>query len=314
MVSINRILCPVDFSDFSLDALRHGLALAQWYSAELTLLHVYQVSQQLPVGGIPGSVPVFVEADPAVMAGNVRQFCAPLLASSGQNVEVLVRPGDPAREITAEAERLSVDLLILGTHGRSGFERLFLGSVTEKVLRSTRVPVLTIPPPVREPGAPLYKTILCPLEFSDPSIRALEYAMSLAQEANARLILLHAIEDVLGDGSAQAFEHLSVQEYYQHLEQDAAMRLRAVVPDDARIWARPEERVVRGRAYREILKVVGDEGVDLVVMGVQGKGLVDRLMFGSTTHRVIREAGCPVLTLHSGTAGAQGRRAAESGA
>ena len=64
MVSISQILCPIDFSDFSLDALRHGLVLAQWYSAQLTLFHVYQVSQPLPVEGTPGGVPVFVAADP----------------------------------------------------------------------------------------------------------------------------------------------------------------------------------------------------------------------------------------------------------
>ena len=233
----------------------------------------------------------------------MRRFCAPLLDASGQSVEIVVRPGDAAKEIRTEAERLPYDLLILGTHGRSGFERLFLGSVTEKMLRSTRVPVLTIPPPVREPGSPLYKTILCPLDFSPASIRALEYALSLAQRADARLILMHVIEDVLSDAASQAMAlaNLSVSEYYQHLEKDAATRLKAVLPDDARLWSRPEERVVKGRAYDEILKVVADERVDLVVMGVQGKGVVNRLVFGSTTHRVIREASCPVLTLHSGS-------------
>ena len=305
MVSINRILCPIDFSDFSLDALRHGLGLAQWYTAQLTLFHVYQVFQAPPVEGISGSVPVFVDVDPNKIADEVRRFCAPLLGPSGQSVEIVVRPGDAAKEIRKEAERLPFDLLILGTHGRSGFERLFLGSVTEKVLRSTRVPVLTIPPPVREPGDPLYKTILCPVDFSAASIRALEYALSLAQEANARLILLHVIEDVLGEAGAQTFGHLSVSEFYHQMEQDAVTRLRAVVPDDARVWSRPEERVVTGRPYQEILKVVAEERVGLVVMGVQGKGVVNRLVFGSTAHRVIREAGCPVLTLHSGTVGVQ---------
>ena len=303
MVSINRILCPIDFSDFSLDALRHGLRLAQWYSAQLTLFHVYQVSQPVPVEGLPGSVPVFVDVDPNKMAEDVRRFCAPLVGPSGGKVDVGVRPGDAANEIRREAERVPYDLLILGTHGRSGFERLFLGSVTEKVLRSTRVPVMTIPPPVREPGSPLYKTILCPLEFSPASIRALEYALSLAKEADARLILLHVIEDVLGDAGAQTLGHLTVSEYYHQLERDAVTQLRAVVPDEARVWARPEERVVKGRAHQEILKVVGDEHVDLVVMGVQGKGVVNQLVFGSTTHRVIRESGCPVLTLHGGSFG-----------
>jgi nucleotide-binding universal stress UspA family protein len=94
-----------------------------------------------------------------------------------------------------------------------------------------------------------------------------------------------------------------VSEYYHELEHDAVTRLRTVVPDDARVWSRPEERVVKGRAYQEILKVVAEEHVDLVVMGVQGKGAVNRLLFGSTTHHVIREAGCPVLTLRSGSVG-----------
>jgi nucleotide-binding universal stress UspA family protein len=300
MVSINRILCPIDFSEFSRDAVRHGVALARWYAAHLILFHVYQTAQPLPVDGAPGTVPVLVEVDPDTVADDVRRFCTPLLGACADTAEIVVRSGDAAREIRDEAARGPYDLLILGTHGRSGFERLFLGSVTEKVIRSTRTPVLTIPPPVREPGSPLYKTILCPVEFSDAAIRALEYALSLAKEADARLILMHVVEDFIGHGGALAHGHLSVSEYYARLEEDAAMRLRSLVPDDARTWSRPEARVVRGHAYQEILEVVTAEQVDLVVMGVQGKSVVNRLVFGSTTHRVIREAGCPVLTLHAG--------------
>ena len=134
----------------------------------------------------------------------MRRFCAPLLDASGQSVEIVVRPGDAAKEIRNEAERLPFDLLILGTHGRSGFERLFLGSVTEKVLRSTRVPVLTIPPPVREPGSPLYKTILCPWNSRLHRFERSNMRCRSPREADARLILLHVIEDVLGDAGAQA--------------------------------------------------------------------------------------------------------------
>lgn len=302
MVRVERILCAVDFSDFSRDALQHGVRLATWYSAQLTVLHVYQ-----PVGavrGLPGEV-FLPPAAPDEIVDEVRRFCAPVLASSEQQrVEISVREGSAAREIMHEAERLPADLLILGTHGRSGFERLFLGSVTEKVLRGTRVPVLIIPPPVHEPGSPVYKTILCPLDFSDASIRALEYAMSLAKEANAALILLHVVEDLLAHADMETLGHLSLTDYYKRLEQDAAARLKRMIPRDADGWSITEPRVTRGRAYREILKVVKDDRVDLVVMGVQGKGVMDRLMLGSTTHRVIREAGCPVLTLHGGAANA----------
>jgi nucleotide-binding universal stress UspA family protein len=166
------------------------------------------------------------------------------------------------------------------------------------------VSVLTIPSPVQQPGPPVYKTILCPLEFSDASLRAIEYALSLAREADARLIVLHVIEEIVTRGEAEALAHLPVSEYYRHLEQDAFTRLKAVIPDEARVWSRPDERVVKGRAYQEILQVVADESVDLVVMGVQGRSVLSRFVFGSTTHRVIREAACPVLTLHSGSTGA----------
>jgi len=157
---------------------------------------------------------------------------------------------------------------------------------------------MTVPPPVTQPGPALYKTILCPLEFSDASTRALDYAFSLAQEANARLILLHVIESLLGEAGAAEMGHLTVAEYDRYLEEDAIARLKSAVPDQARVWSAPEERVTRGRAYREILKVAKDESVELIVMGVQGKGALSRLVFGSTTHHVIREAGCPVLTIH----------------
>jgi nucleotide-binding universal stress UspA family protein len=302
MVRITRVLCAVDFSDFSLDALRHGMVLAKWYSAQLTVLHMYPVSRPLPVEA-PWNVPLFVKVEKEAIEEAVRRFCAPVLAGFADPVEVVAAPGDPGTDIVREAERLPADLLILGTHGRSGFERLVLGSVTEKVLRKVRVPVLTIPPPVREPGSPLYKTILCPVEFSDASVRALEYALSLAREADARLIVLHVIEDVLGSTAAAELGHLSVPEYSRQLEQDAIARLQAAIPEEARVWCRPDERVVQGRAHREILKVVADERVDIVVMGVQGRGALDRLVFGSTTHRVIREAGCPVLTLQGGSVG-----------
>jgi nucleotide-binding universal stress UspA family protein len=297
MVNIQRILCAVDMSDFSRDALHHGVVLAKWYSARLTVLHVYQANQR--VMGLPGEA-FLSPVDAGQIAHDVQLFCAPLLESSGQSADIVVREGHPAKTIVRECEVLPADLLIVGTHGRSGFERLFLGSVTEKVLRSTPVPVLTIPPPVRQPGSPLYKTILCPLDFSDSSIRALEHALSFAKEADSRLILMHVIEDVFGRAGAEAMRQVSAWDYFENVEKDAVNRLNHAIPDEARVWSRPEQRVVRGRAHQEILKAVADEGVDLVVMGVHGQGAMDRFVFGSTTHRVIREAGCPVLTLHSG--------------
>jgi nucleotide-binding universal stress UspA family protein len=299
MVNINRILCPVDLSEFSRDALHHALALAGRYRAQITVLHVYTAVQPLvPVRGLAESVPLSpAPVRPDELAEEVRAFCISTLGESGKSVEVVVREGNATKEIVRLAEERLTDVLVLGTHGRSGFERLFLGSVTEKVLRSTRVPVMTVPPPVKQPRSTPYKTILCPVDFSEASMQALEYALSLAQEANARLILLHVIESLLGEAGSSEMGHMRVSEYYGYLEEDAVRRLRAAVPDQARLTSAPDERVVRGRAYHQILKVAGDESADLIVMGVRGKGALNRLVFGSTTHHVIREAGCPVLTI-----------------
>ena len=119
----------------------------------------------------------------------------------------------------------------------------------------------------------MYKTILCPIEFSDASGRALEYALSLAEETDARLIVLHVVE-----GAAMA-------------------RLKAAGPEEARVWCRPDERVITGKVYRTILKVAAEDHAEVIVMGAHGTGALHRRLFGSTMHHVIREAGCPVLSL-----------------
>ena len=298
MVTINRILCPVDLSAFSRDALHHAMALAQWYDATVTVFHVYSAPQPLvPVTGMPGNVPLLPPLQPDEVAQHVREFCVSSLGDAGESVEIVVREGNAAKEIVLLAEQQLADLLVLGTHGRSGFEQLFLGSVTEKVLRTTRTPVMTIPPPGHATGSGVAQRF-CARWIFLASTRALDYALSLAQEADARLILLNVIESLLGEGGAAEMGHLSVAEFHRYLEEDA-LALKAVVPEQARAWSAPEERVTRGRAYREILRIAKDERVELIVMGVQGKGALNRLVFGSTTHHVIREAVCAVLTVRS---------------
>lgn len=301
MVDIQRILCPIDFSQDSRHALEHAAAFARWYRARVTVLHVQSAPQPiLPAAGATGGgIETFPPAESSeLLEAEARRFAEDALPADNPP-EVLVKAGRPAREIVAHAEAMQADLIIMGTHGRGGFERLFLGSVTEKVLRSSRVPVLTVPPraPQADIAPALYSTILCPLDFSDASLRALELALSLAQEADARLILLHVVEGFVEPAHLGEVAHFSVPEYHQYLEQDAMVRLNAAVPDEARTWCRPETRVVSGKASREIVRLARESNVQLIIMGVHGRGAVNRLLFGSTAHHVIREVACPVLTL-----------------
>jgi nucleotide-binding universal stress UspA family protein len=299
MFTIKRIVCPVDLSEFSRHALGHARALAQWYEAEISVVHVFTVPLPLTPGpGTAEAYPPLPLPQPEEIAEEVRRFCRLGDARQGARVDVTVMEGKPATEIVRHAETLPADLLVMGTHGRGGFERLFLGSVTEKVLRSTHVPVLIVPPPVERVETVVYKTILCPTEFSDLSTRALEYALALAEETHARLILLHVIEGFVDDPRLiSEASHFSVPEYYAHLEKEARARLKSALPEEARPWCHPEERVVFGKAYRVILQVAEELSADLIVMGVHGKSALNRRLFGSTTHHVIREARCPVLTL-----------------
>jgi len=303
MVEIHRVLCPIDFSDHSRHALQHAIGVARLYRAQITVVHVYsaplQVMPPTAFMAAPAGVPQR-SASPAELRDvteEVRRFCEPLV--SGAPPEIVVVEGTPAKEIVRLAEQVRADLLVMGTHGRGGFERLVLGSVTEKVVRTSRSAVLTIPPAVQSPAARpvLYKTILCAVDFSDASNRAVEYAVSLAQENDARLILLHVVEGFVDEAVLDVNVHWNVPEYRRYLEQDALARLKAVVPAEARTSLQAEERLASGKPYKGILRIADDSGAELIVMGVQGHETLDRLAFGSTTHHMVREARCPVLTV-----------------
>jgi nucleotide-binding universal stress UspA family protein len=271
VIELLRILAPTDFSEFSRRALEHAIALARWYGSRITVLHVHLASDE-PVGKPPDE--------------ELSQF-VDQMAASGVSIEPVVIEEMPAAGILAHARRLPADLIALGTHGRAGFDRWELGSVTEKVVRKAPCPVLTIPRRAEEAKPrPLFKRILCACDFSEASMKALDYAFSLAKEADARLTLLHVLEWVP-----------NMTEERRSLEEDALRRLHEAVPESARDWFEPEEKVTAGKAYLEILRVAQADAAELIVLGVQGRGAIDRMFFGSTAQHVVRGAACPVLSV-----------------
>jgi nucleotide-binding universal stress UspA family protein len=302
MIEINRILCPVDFSDFSRRALDHAVSIARWYDAGITALYVYQ---PVPVPAYaPGPVPfapvILTAVDRDALTAELTKF---IEAESAEGVTItpLLREGSPPREILDEATAGRADLLVMGTHGRSGFERLLLGSVAEKILRKAPCPVLTVPrhhPDAVPATAVQFKQIICPVDFSPSSMRALTYALSMAQEADAALTVLHVLSpDVLDVPGASPESHLTLAEFHRHLESDARRLLAEAVPAAASAYCRAETRLVRGKPWQEILRTAAERQADLIVMGVQGRSAADLMLFGSTTQQVLREAVCPVLTL-----------------
>jgi nucleotide-binding universal stress UspA family protein len=290
--SIGRILCPIDFSDISHHALAHAAAVARWYEARLTLLYVFV---NLPALDLPPLV--LEDGARARLFGQMRAF-ADIVPPEVQ-VDCQLQEARLVHDaILAQVADTQADLLVLGTHGRSGFQRLFLGSVTEKVIRKVKCPTLIVPPraPDIAPGAPVeFRHVLCPIDFSDGSLAALEYAINLSEEADGQLTLLHVTEMP----AALTQEPFVVEDEIARIREvaatDARRKLANLIPENARAYCTIDTAVVEGRVYREILRRATETKTDLIVMGVHGRGALDLLLFGSTTHHVIRASACPVL-------------------
>jgi nucleotide-binding universal stress UspA family protein len=297
-----RILCPIDFSDFSRRALDHALAVARCYRSTVTALHVVAPTPVVvPVpyyfgADAPPPPMMLPPADREAIAAHLRQL-VDAEQVPGIRVETLIVEAPVAyREILVQAERLGSDLVVIGTHGRSGFERLFLGSTAERVLRKARCPIMTVPPksPEAMPRGPVpFTRILCAVDFSESSKAGLAYAISLARESKAGLTLAHVIETrpLYYDFSPPVAIDLTAW------HDEALTRLRDMVPDATRSSCSVTEAVREGSSHREILALASELDSDVIVMGVRGRGAADLWFFGSTTHHVIHDSRCAVLTV-----------------
>jgi nucleotide-binding universal stress UspA family protein len=301
MIELRRILCPIDFSDHAARALRRARTLADWYGAELCLLHVYHV---LPVS------PLAPEMEPAgLLTDEYRTQLTREVVGFSESQGPFRRPpltrvveGTPAACILDAAREWPADLIVLGTHGRSGLPRLVLGSVAERVLRQAPCPVLTVPAHAPEPAdRPTFKRIVCATDFSAHASRALEYAASLAQEADAVLTVAHIFElqGALPEHWRTVLTPPAVQEELRTLEAERQERLEHAVPAAVRTYCTVETAMRGGTPYREILRLAAEREADLIVLGVHGRNPADVLFFGSTANHVVRAAECPVLTIRS---------------
>jgi len=297
VVEFQRILCPTDFSDISRHALDHAIVIGRWYGSQITAVHVGNPRIVLgPVAAVPPAAGEMLPDEPNRhrLEQQVREWLAPA-AAAGLQTHVIVDEGNPARCILEHARTSSIDLIVIGTHGQSGFERLVLGSVAEKVLRKAPCPVMTVPPHASGASRPPFAHVLCAIDFSESSIAALQFAFSLAQESNGRVTLLHVFEWPSDEASARRV--LEASEFHRQWQTEKRLQLEGLIPANVRNWCAPESKLAFGRAYQEILNLAASEQVDVIVMGVRGRNPIDLMLFGSTTNHVVRQAACPVLTL-----------------
>lgn len=260
-------------------------AVAAWHGAEIDALLVWTgvpPDWLEPTTGTVAGEPIGDEA----LRARLDAFLAPV-EEGGVTVRSFLAGGDPPAEILRRSQAHPFDWIVMGTHGRQGLERLVLGSVAETVLRRSTVPVLTVRDTARvtATAAPPFRRLICPIDFSAPSLRAFEHALLLADGMGASLTALHVLDPNRESGNDVA----------------ARVRLRQIVSAEARAHFRVVEVVSCGRVAEKILRLATEDAADLIVMGVHGRGALDVALFGSTTQQIVRHAQCPVLTV-SGTA------------
>jgi nucleotide-binding universal stress UspA family protein len=295
MLEFKLILCPIDFSEFSVRAYRHALSLAEHYRARLVAHHVVELWQH-PAVSFAASAALLDEYCQSIRE-NAKEKLREFVKKHTHNAiqpELVVDEGMAADAILSFAKEQKADLIVMGTHGRRGYDRLMLGSVTDRVMRRAPCPVLAVREPPRDSLAAekhqghahhLNKILFC-ADFSVNSAAALNYAISAAGEYNAELTLLNVLED---------------SPKPDHLEKAIAAateRLDKLIPPDARKTLQIKTAVRAGKPYAQIIEFIVEHQIDMVCMGARGHGALDLAVFGSTTYRVMQLGPCPVLAVH----------------
>jgi nucleotide-binding universal stress UspA family protein len=288
MFRFKRILCAVDFSPASTRAFEFALQLASIHGARIQLLHV------IPrIIASVMDVPITTSRWTAAQEEEATRELAKLrerASKSGIAADTEIRLGDIDLQILKVANETRADLLVIGTHGRRGFERWVLGSVAERMLRHSPIPILLTASTGKRAAAGVIRHILIPSDFSRGTADAIGYGVGIADQAGASVTILHVIQDrsPAVDWNAGSAESAAIQQ-----------RLEGLVPLGARRLCEIDTRVENGQPYQEILRVIQDSKPSLVVLNTHGHGFLDRALIGSTAERVVRggAALCPLLLI-----------------
>jgi len=296
-IHFQRILCATDLSDFSNSAVVQAIGMAKEFEAMLYICHVID----LPMVSMHGAAFVYPEDQIEEMKTGALQQIKGLVKDTDMQWEALVETGPVSSTLCRLASEKKADLAIVGTHGRTGLKRLFLGSVTERLLRTIACPLLVVTAPEKPATVKAsfkgfgFKQIMVGCDFSADSKRAMDFGFSLAQEFEAAIHLVHVVEPfVYRDTTVPEAEKT---ETLGDLAAGCRERLESLVPEEAHNWCEIHIACEAGKPFQALKAYADAHRIDLIVLGVRGHSLVETMFLGSTTDRVIRGVSCPVLSV-----------------
>lgn len=289
----DTVLIPTDGSEHALTAAEHGAAFARAFDATVHLVAVVDVQAaagMFDAGGVD-------EAYVARLEAAAERAIDAVAAVVGESVAVrrAVRRGEPSEAILSYADDTDVELLVMGTHGRTGVNRYIAGSVTERVVRLADVPVLTVRA-TEPPAATDYDEILLPTDGSEAAAAGVDHGLAIARRVGARV---HAVSVVDAGETVGSPDYVLPADVMEHLESDAEAATDAVAERARAVGIDAVTAVQHGIPERDLLTYADDNDVDLIAMGTAGLTGLSRYLLGSTTERIIRHAEVPVLAVNA---------------
>jgi len=292
-VTFRSILCPVDFSPQSRTALEHAVAMARRFASRLAVVYVNDPLLLAAAKTAYRGQRHFVDQTRAELARFVKPV-ASVWRERHEHVALVVSAGNPAEEILSQVRQRRSDLVVMGSHGLSGIQKVFFGSTTEQVLRQASAPVLAVPPATRKAGGRgiEFARVIAPIDLAGEWQSDAVRAATIANEFNARLLLVHVLAPVQAPpwarAAARANERRRIEKATAALE-----RVRT------KLFARLQpitSHVVVGNPADAIVRLANSRG-SLVVMSLRGTAGVWGMRRGAIAYRVLTHSSTPVLAL-----------------
>ncbi len=307
-MALERILVPVDFSSCSAAALRYAASLRERFDASLEVIHACEIPHVVPeetmilMGDASASLAVHFERQ---ASEQFERFLSTHATDVPHTHEL--RLGSPAATVREKISEGTCDLVVMGTHGRSGFERFMLGSVAERVVRSSPVPVLTVPAQERagdDQGSPkheLPKTILVGVDYEKASQQALRTAFELASGVGSRVVAAFVWAAPYAP-SAMGIETLgsAPRDLFERVRQEAAQTMQTFVGEqkaDVSGNVESECLVVSGDPRSKLAELAEKHHAEMIVVGTHNRTGLSRFLLGSVAEHLLRHAQCPVLAV-----------------